>query len=325
MFQLLEGDFKVEGWLSQQEESDTIGLGGKYKSLQFIKKYTLDHVRADDKIVNATNSFAISESGAIGISCVEGPSLSVMYIDTDRPPVILSNDMTYRSTTFIKISRKEYLAAADDDDGCLYLWDIESRTSRKVFDPKLPIDKLAQMNICKIDKNTIGYGEVNASLDGSRRVFLLKMDTEELTLSATLKLFTPGDIWNMCHTEMSAGTSCLLLCIPTARCILAVESEDGRTRWEVGKQQMGEEFEPRSICTDQNDCVYVADFGHDTIHLLSSSDGTVIKRFDVGSYYGIQNVFTVRFYDQYLFVEHKIHTQKVKKYAILKFKQIEEL
>ena len=292
VFQLLEGDFKVEGWLSQQEESDTTGLGGITKSLQLVKQWTLDHVPAKPKIVNASNRFTISESGTVGISCEEHPSLSVMYPDTDRPPVILSNNKVYRSATFIRIRGKEYLAAASDEDGCLYLWDIDSTTPRKVFDPKLPMDKVNKcMNICKIDKNTIGYREVSVSLDGSRRVFILKTHTAEWTLRETLKLFTPHKIWDMCYTKMPDDTTCLLLCIPHINRVVAVEMEDGKTRWEIGEEQMGEKFKPSTVCTDGNDCAYVADVGQNKIHLLSAYDGTLIKRFDVR----FLNIFCVRY------------------------------
>ena len=55
---------------------------------------------------------------------------------------------------------------------------------------------------------------------------------------------------------------------------------------------------------------------------MSASDGTVIERFDVGSFYGIKNIFCVRFHDQHLYVEHKNHTKEMENYAIVKFKQI---
>ena len=174
--------------------------------MQLVKQWILDHVLADSKIVKGSNRFTISESGAVGISCEESPSLSVMYPDTDKPPLILSNHKTYGSATFMKISGKEYLAATDED-GCLYLWDVESRTSRKVFDPNIPIDKVHKyMNICKIKGSNIGYGEVCTSSDGSRRVFILQADKEELTLSSTLRLFTPDEIFDMCYTEVDGGT-----------------------------------------------------------------------------------------------------------------------
>ena len=316
----------MKDWLSQQEESDTTGIGGITKLLEPVQKLTLDHVQTDPKYIKASNRFAVSESGAIGISCDETPSLSVMYPDTDKPPVILSNDMIYLSATFVKFRGKEHLAAACLEDGCLHLRDIASKTYKKVFDPKLPMDKyLKYMNICKIDDSTIGYGQVYAAPDRSRSVFILKTDTQELTLSSTLRLFTPGNIWDICYTEVEGGTPCLLLCLPREHRIVAVEMIGGRTRWEVGKEQMGEKFKPWSICTDQNNCVYVADNRQTSIHLLSASDGTVIKQYDVGSFYGLKNIFGIRIYDQHLYIQHKIYTKKVQKYAITKFKQIEEI
>ena len=327
VFQLLEGGFKVESWLSQQEEIDTIELGPIDTSLQLVKEWKLDHIKPDPEYAKTANRFAISESGAIGISCDESPSLSVMYPDTDKRPFVLSKEKTYRSATFTKISGKEYLAAAGYEDGCLYFWDIESKTPRKVFDPQIPLDKRdKEMVMCKIDDNTIGYAEVCASLDESKRLFILKTDTaEDWTLSGTLKLFTLEEIYDMCHAEMLDGTSCLLLCVPYEYRIMAVGMEDGKTRWKAGKEEMGEKFQPWSICIDQNNCAYVADYFQRKIHLLSASDGTVIKRFDLGNYYGMLSIFTVRFHNQHLYVERKIHTEKVKKYAITKFRQIKEM
>ena len=280
---------------------------------------------ADTEGVRIANRFSVSESGTIGISGHE--SLSVMYPDIDRAPVILSkgSKYLYLSAVFMKFRGKEHLAAGCWGDGCLHLWDIESKTYRQVFDPKLPKDKRFKgMIICKIDESTIAYGEVYPSLDESRSVFILKTDTEgEWTVSGTLKLFTP-DIWDMCHTEMADRTSCLLLCLPYDTSIMAVEMEEGKTRWKVGEEQMGEAFHPWSICSDQDNCAYVADFGQKKIHLFSASDGTVIKRFDLLNFYGIDNAFTVRFHDQHLYVEHKV-TKYGTKYKILKFKQIKTM
>ena len=254
----------------------------------------------------------------IGISCAENPSLSVMYPGTDKSPTVLSNKL-HSSATFVKVSDKEFLAASCLDDGCLYLWDIESKTPKNVFDPKLPKKQFKYMNICKINDNTIGYGEVNVSPDGSRRVFILKMNTQELTLSSTFRLFTPDNIWDMCYTEVDGGTPCLLLCVPLAQRIMVVEMIGGKTRWEAGKEQIGEEFFPWSVCTDQNDCAYVADFTQNMVHLLSATDGAVIKRFDPLND-SVWNIFTVRFHDEHLYVEHKIPGLK---YVISKFKEID--
>ena len=270
----------------------------------------------------AANRFTMSESGAIGTSGYENDSLAVMYPETDKASVIFSEEDVYRSVTFVKIGRKEYLAAAFNQDGCLYLWDIESKKSKKVFDPVIPSEQRDKyMIIFKIDESTIGYGEVLSSSDGSRRVFILQTDTEEWSLFSTLRLFTPHDIWDMCYTKVADGTSLVLLCIPHDQRIMAVEMVGGRTRWEVGKQPMGETFDPWSICTDDdNNTVYVADFRQNRIQLLSATDGTSLKYFDPGSC-GIQRIFTVRVHDQHLYVEHKLRDSK---YAITKFKRIED-
>ena len=153
---------------------------------------------------------------------------------------MLSDKKVYRSATFLKVSGKEYLAAACIDDGCLYLWDIEPKMSKKIFDPKLSTEDFKEMTIFKIDDSTIGYGEVHAAPDGSRRVFILKIDTEESMLTSTLRLFTARSIWDICYMRMEDGTPCLLLCIPRDHRIMAVEMVGGRTRWEAGELQMGE-------------------------------------------------------------------------------------
>ena len=165
-----------------------------------------------------------------------------MYPDIDVATVTLSNEVKYLSATFVKLRGKEHLAAACKDDGCLYLWDVEAKAGRTVFDPKIPKEKRTKkMNICQIDDSTIGYGEVYPSPDGSRSVYILKRNTAEgWTLCETLRLFTPHDIWDMCHTEILDGMACLLLCIPIDNRIMAVETGSmvgpygrrGKNRWE---------------------------------------------------------------------------------------------
>ena len=226
-----------------------------------------------------------------------------MYPGTNKPPTVLSNEI-HCAATFVKLSHKEYLAAARYKDGCLHLWNIESKASKKVFDPKLPKkygDR--EMVIFRINENTTGYAEDRASSDGSRRVFILKMDKEKWSLSATLRLFTASDILDVCYVKVADGTPCLLLCVSDAQYVMAVEMIGGRTRWEAGKQQMGEKFYPCSICTDDDNTVYVADYSQNMMHLLSADDGSIIRSIFL-PHYKIVNPFTVKFHGQYLFVEH---------------------
>ena len=217
----------------------------------------------------------------------------------------------------MKVLGKEYLAASCREDGCLYLWDIESKTCKIVFDSKLTKDQKDKgMNIFTINDDTIGYGEASASPDGSRRIFTLKTDTEKITLSSTLRLFTPSTIFDMCYTEVDGGTPCLLLCVLFS--VMAVEMVGGKTRWEVGKEQMGEKFKSYSICTDEDNTVYVTDFKQHKIHQLSAEDGSVIRSVDT-RHYGIWNLIAVRFHDQHMYVEH--YTNPGYKYVISKFKR----
>ena len=145
------------GWLSQQPD---VKSGDGDQSVKLVETWNIDHVDIQKDRFYPANRCSISESGAVGISCYEKPSLSVMYPNTDKPPVILSNTTIYCSATFINVSDKEYLAAACWNDGCLYLWDFETKISKKVFDPKLPEDQNDKgMNIFRINENTIGYGE----------------------------------------------------------------------------------------------------------------------------------------------------------------------
>ena len=258
-------------WLSHQHDVESRDID---QSLKLVETWKVDHVqmREDNELVLG-NRFSISEFGMIGISGSEKSPLSLMNLGTDKSLTVLSNDKIYRSATFLKIRGKEYLATACDEDGCLYLWDIQSETSKKVFDPALPSEQTSKkMNTFGISDNTVGFGEVYASPDRSRRVFILKTDKEQLTLSSTLELFTQRDIYDICYTEVD-GTPCLLLCVPWAHRIMAVEMVGGKIRWEAGKEQMGEEFDPWSICKNQDDCAYVADFDQHKIHLLSASDG----------------------------------------------------
>ena len=177
----------------------------------------------EENKVTVGNSFSISESGAIGISCYENPSLSIVYAGMDKPPVVLSDRKVFRSATFVKVSGKKYLAASCSEDGCLYLWDPVSETSNKVFDPKIIKEHgYKGANVFKINDSTVGYGEVYPSPDGSRRVFIFKTDTEKLTLYSMLNLTTPDSITEICYTEVE-GTPFLLLCIPHGHRIMAVE------------------------------------------------------------------------------------------------------
>ena len=128
-------------------------------------------------------------------------------------------------------------------------------------------------------------------------------------------------IWDVFYTTMRDGKACLLLCVPYDYRIMAIVMDGGKTRWEVGKKQMGEIFNPWSICTDgtkDNHTIYVADHDQNLIHLLSEEDGSAITSIDLHRH-GILHPFTVRVHDEYLYVEH--YKNPGDKNLITKFKK----
>ena len=189
-----------------------------------------------------------------------------------------------------------------------------------MFVPKLSRQQRSNyMNICKISEGTIGYGGIWSDTDRSRNVFILSTDTaEEWTLRGTLKFLTPSNIWHICCTKMADGTSCLLLCLPHVHRIMAVEMVGCKTRWEVGPEQMGNQFFPCSVCTDEHNSVYITDYLQQMMHLLSAEDGSVITSVDLRQY-GILNPVTIKIDEHYLYVEH--YRAPGCKYVINKFQR----
>ena len=153
------------------------------------------------------------------------------------------------------------------------------------------------------------------------RVFFINTeeDTQGQWPSSTLILST--NVWfisDMCYIKISDGTLCLLLCSHKDRCVQAVETIGRKIRWEKGEQQIGH---PLSICTDENNTVYVIAFVLSRLHILSGEDGSVIRSINLGPY-GVGFPRRVRVHDKYLYVMHKVYD---KGYAISKFsRQLDE-
>ena len=70
----------------------------------------------------------------------------------------------------------------------------------------------------------------------------------------------------------------------------------GKTRWQCGKQQMGQMFKPWSICTDEEGAVFVIDVDRFQFHTLSSDDGSVLVSASLVQC-GIMFPFFVRYSD----------------------------
>ena len=313
----MPSDHKVKEWLSKQKGSGI--LSNQDEVLKHVESWHLDHIWNEKSIIHFDNRFTISESGAIGISSEEQPRLSIIYPDTQKPPLILTTNKSHRFATFIKSFDREYLATATIIDNGLHIWDINTKSSRKISNSLLPVRTYAS-SIFVVDNKTVGYGEANPACDKSFKVSLVntESDTEEQWPSSSLTLSTKsGRICDMCHIKMSDGTACLLLCFHKHRCVQAVEVIGGKIRWETGRHQMG--F-PLSICTDENNTVYVSERNGFRFHVLSGEDGSVIRSINLWPY-GIYNLLCVRFQKEYLYMMHKKFDGP---YAISKFSIIQD-
>ena len=312
--QILPSDHKVKEWLEKQDESST--PSNQDGVLKLLETWPLDHVQIDKNEISLNNRFAISESGAIVISCEEQPHLSLIYPGTKKPPLILTTE-SHRFATFIKSADREFLVTLGSDDENLHLWDISKGTSTKKFDPKMHEGKFkGYPKIFVIDDKTMGYA---AEPSNKRfRVFFINMGEDRLeTWSGSILIPTnmSGSRRDICFIKMRDGTPCLLLCSNHDRCVQAVQMIGGKIRWETGVQQMGKHCQLWSIYTDEINTVYVTDSFWGIIHILSGEDGTFIRSINLGPY-GIYNPLCVRVHDKYLYMMHGVYN---KRYEIAKF------
>ena len=274
----------------------------RHASLTLEDTITVDHLVRKGTLDCLMNGLSLSSSGAIGIVCPNGdPSLSVIYPGSSHPPQVLSNEGRYYwSAVFMMNLGKECLAATCYNDNTIHLWDLEDNTSSIVYKHKFDIRK--DTNFCVIDDRTVVYGEFFPSWeDGSHKIYILRTNTQPWSLSSMLVVRGVKLICDICYMKTTDGTACLLLSCSDD--VQAVEIVGGRIRWKVGKQQMGENCFPGSICTDENNTVYVTGTVYDKMHILYGEDGSVIRSINLEPY-GIRNLNCVRVHDQHIYIVH---------------------
>ena len=310
-------------WLAQRQGLSDEAPGGEVdksqdSALTLEDMIHIDHLAQKDPINNILNKFSLSSSGAIGIACHDGrPSLSVIYPGSSRPPQALSTEEGYLyvpSAVFIMKSAKDCLAAICSST--IHLWNLEDNTSSVIYKRKFDIG--FGINLCVIDDRTVAYGEVDPSGDGCQKIYILMTNTQPWSLSSMLVVRGIELIKDMCYMKTTDGTACLLLSCLHDNNVQAVEIVGGRIRWKVGKQQMGEKCFPESICTNENNTVYVTDWVCPRIHILSGEDGSAIRSISLKPY-GVIHPGCIRVHDQSIYIGHLDESQK--KYKISKFRK----
>ena len=263
--------YDVKEWVKQHPPStETSATDASVpKRLETIKVNQFVLTSQDIQAIPLKTKFSVSEfSGSIGIA-FKKQSLSVMYPDTDEPPSILRNDITYNSALFITRSGQEYLAAASVNQ--IHLWNLADNTSSVVYRFK----EERHWHLCVIDERTVGCVAEQSPSDGFRDVYILHTDTEEFKLSSTFQIKASQEMSDMSHVKTKDGTLCFLLCFPWVNLVQSVETGEDKILWQVDQQQIGGPFLPWSICTDGS-MVFIINVFQYNVHVVSVEDGLIV-------------------------------------------------
>ena len=298
---MLSRERKVEDWLLWQQQQqltrlESQGDVNKPEVLKLVQTLALKHIEGAVYV----NHFAVSYSGAVGITSYGKPSLSVITPHDPGIPVrALSSEKDHGSLMWMKMDDKEF-AVTVWKDTMVRLWDVETGKHEVVF--RVDRDKQKHISLCSIDDRTVAYGGAYPTED-LNDIYILNTDTKPWSLGGVVLVEGVKVIYDMCPLLATDGTQCLLLCCPYEHRVQAVELMGGRIRWKSGQNQMGDGSLPWSICTDGAGLVFVADNHLNKIHLLSAEDGS--KILSVNLYrYDIFSPSCMDFRDGEVFVGH---------------------
>ena len=299
-------------WLRQQPDPGSEAEMGDTSGITLLETIKTDHIELDPIHAGYFTKFTVSEvSGAIGITCLrDKPSLSIIYSDTDKAPLILSRDDRHASAHFIQILGKEYLAATFKD--VIHLWNPADNTLGAVY--KFREEKKLWL-LGLIDERTVAAVSQYSSDNKFFNIHILKTDVEMWNLSSSHLVKTTHPLSDMSYVKTTDGTASLLLSCPGARLVQSVELVGGKVQWQVDKQQIDESFYPWSICTDGS-TVFVAGLPLNQLHLFSVDDGSVLTYINLRSF-AVNFPRCVRLQGEHLYVGHL--NEKGDTYCISKF------
>ena len=130
---------------------------------------------------------------------------------------------------------------------------------------------------------------------------------EQWSLKGTLNFFTvtgkAGILVDISYVEAASGIPGLLLCLSHEKSVEAIEMLGGRRRWKIGTEQLGQEMNPVSLCTDHDNNVYVADYDEQKLHVFSAEDSIVSRRINLLQY-GIVYPECVRISKDFMYISH---------------------
>ena len=298
-------------WLKQQPDTSSQPEMGDTSALNLLEMLQVKYIAGESPEIDLLTTFNVSQlSGSFGINSLQAkPALSIVYPDTNRPPLILSRDDLYTSAIFITIADKEYLASASRDG--IRLWNLANNTSKVVY----KCEESRVWLLCVIDERTVAWVAESQSSDGLIHIHILNTDAEMWTLSSNHFMKANHKVADISFMKTTDGTPSFLLSFVFGGLIQCVEMVGGRVRWHVDTRQMGQTFCPWSICTDGS-TVFVADIIPNQLHLLSVEDGSVLRSISLYPL-GIRLPGCVLAQGEYLYIGHV--NEKGDRYCISKF------
>ena len=303
-FQIIPWNLKVQDWLSQNAEFQDLEFH-QNPCFQLEQTRIAQHIKGEQFGDNLLNTITATDSGIVGIACrVSDPTLSVIFgQEEDRRPRVLTSAKGYWSVIALKINGGKYLAASDRNINGIHLWDLRQNMSRVVYKTQPFQFPVKEMNLCMIAEGMVGYGEVDPSGDGLQRIYVLNTTgANEWDLGSVVLVHGIRYIIDMSYMKTRDGTPCLLLCCPRDASVKAIELVGGKVKWEIGKEHLGKDFCPWSICTDGANKAYVVDLRQQKLHVLSD-DGLVLTSFSL-RHHGIWFPSCVRLMNGRIYVGH---------------------
>ena len=290
--------WKVQDWLTKQQ----LLSSEEIQALTLITRWKLDPINKYG-FSDFTTLVAVADSGIIAVSAFtrqsgEAAFLLLLNSNPDVSPTNLSSCPNW-IPTFMQLQGKEYLVAHQADNN-VHMWDIQSRIS------KIVLQDIPWSQLFLISDQVLGCIEMYSSKSGKHKIRILEIGMEQWNLKGILHFFTAtgkaGILADICYMEATGGVPCLVMCFGFEKSIEAIEMLGGKRRWKTGTEQLRQELNPVSLCTDHNN-VYVADNHEHKLHVLSSEDGTVLRRINLLQY-GIVYPSSVRLSKDFLYICH---------------------
>ena len=143
--------------------------------------------------------------------------------------------------------------------------------------------------------------QAHASANGPCKVYLLNTESKKWSVRSILLLKMVKNIADMCFMTTNDGVSCLVLACD-GDCVKAVEIISGKVKWQV-RLRLGYASYPNSICSNDDNNVFIADRNGFYLHMCSAEDGSLLTSINILRF-GFMRPFCVRTHKDNVYLGH---------------------